>query len=93
MKETHTMAGRQVIALTLAAGWESLQSVQVDRYSEWTRHVNVGPPVNSVSRKGGQLVQDGLTLYLRAWTVQEGLGGFDIWVSKRPAPERFGRSP
>jgi hypothetical protein len=51
--------------------------------SEWSEPVNLGPVVNSPSVDAqGSLSNDGLRLYFQS-DRPGGVGGFDIWVSRR----------
>jgi len=52
-------------------------------WSEWSEPVSLGPVVNSASRElGPELSPDGLSLYFGT-DRPGGLGGFDLWVSRR----------
>jgi len=84
---------RPVLALALAAcrvdstgGPVQASLVEADdppRFSDWSAPVNLGPPVNSVNDETGAAVsKDGLSLYFVSFS-RPGLGGFDIWVSRR----------
>ena len=54
-------------------------------YTGWSAPVNLGPVVNSTAAEmGPALSPDGLSLYISV-TRPGGLGGLDIWVSRRPA--------
>ena len=66
--------------------------------SEWSAPVNIGAPVNtSFNEQGPTLSNDGLSLYFGSDRQPGGVGGFDIWVSRRActdcpwgAPENLG---
>lgn len=66
-------------------------------WSEWSEPVSLGPVINSASRElGPELSPDGLSLYFGSDRTG-GLGGFDLWVSRRDcrdcpwgAPENLG---
>lgn len=62
------------------------------RFSDWSAPVNIGSPVNTASGEFNPVVsRDGLSLYLTCGTSAAGarcpgfggLGGSDIWVSRR----------
>jgi len=53
------------------------------KYSEWSAPVNLGAIVNSTfNEQNAQLQKDGLAIYFTS-NRPEGLGGLDIWVTRR----------
>lgn len=53
------------------------------KYSDWSAPVNLGPIVNSTfNEQNVQLQKDGLAIYFTS-TRLGGLGGLDIWVTRR----------
>ena len=61
----------------------------------WSDPVWLGPVVNSSARDWKpSLSPHGLSLYFHSNRVEAGgLGGFDIWVSRRAGPNCPGRRP
>jgi hypothetical protein len=54
------------------------------RFSGWSSPSNVGPPVNSsFVEQGPGISKDGLSLYFQCMNCPGGVGGVDIWVSRR----------
>jgi hypothetical protein len=54
------------------------------RFSDWSSPSNVGPPVNSsFVEQGPGISKDGLSLYFQCMNCPGGIGGVDIWVSRR----------
>ena len=105
MRTPLTRTGRSVVALmvVLACDTERDGIVVEPRFSsfassEWSAPVNLGAPVNtSFNEQGPTLSSDGLSLYFGSDRQPGGLGGFDIWVSRRAcadcpweAPENLG---
>lgn len=65
----------------------SITPALVHGAAEWTVPVHLGPEVNSPSRElGAALSPDELSLYYNS-DRPEGLGSFDIWVSRRACLE------
>src|SRR6267378_4571506 len=83
-----TLAALTVLGLLVACGPNSDQVVfqlEADRFanSEWSEPVNLGAPVNSsVNDMNAALSPDELSLYFVSGRAG-GLGGVDIWVSRR----------
>ena len=62
-------------------------------YSSWSLPVNLGPVVNSASNdQGGFISKSGLVLYFVS-TRPGGVGGQDIYVSRRPSAEDAWQTP
>src|SRR5258705_13421821 len=82
------LASLAALALFVACGAESDRAVfalEADRFanSEWSEPVNLGAPVNSsVNDNNAALSPDELSLYFVSNRLG-GLGGADIWVSRR----------
>jgi len=82
------LASLAALALFVACGAESDKAVfalEADRFanSEWSEPVNLGAPVNSsVNDNNAALSPDELSLYFVSNRLG-GLGGADIWVSRR----------
>ena len=68
-------------ALVLVSAFTA--SSRVQRYSDWSAPINLGPIVNSTSMdRAPAISKDGLSLYF-ASTRSGGFGGEDIYVSQR----------
>src|SRR5688500_914051 len=79
------MAGALVLVV---AAVPRLGADEGDRYSEWSAPENIGAPVNTAGIEFGSFVsRDGLSLYFGADRAG-GLGGIDIWVARRSAPDQ-----
>jgi Tol biopolymer transport system component len=71
------------LVLTLLVIVVGIPSAQAQKYSDWSAPVNLGPVINSASSdQGPAMSKDGLTLYFHS-NRPGGLGGFDMYVSKR----------
>ncbi len=66
-----------------------VSALQAERFgnSEWSEPVNLGAPINSsVNDMNASLSPDELSLYFVSGRAG-GLGGVDIWVSRRASPD------
>jgi hypothetical protein len=70
-------------AAALGLGVVAAVSAGAPAYTEWSAPVSLGPVVNSTSAESGPVIsRSGLSLYFHS-TRAGGLGGFDLWVSRR----------
>jgi hypothetical protein len=64
------------------------------RFSDWSSPSNVGPPVNSsFVEQGPAISKDGLSLYFQCMNCPGGVGGYDIWVSRRASVDAPWEAP
>src|SRR5262245_34971534 len=71
-----------LLVFVAALNAQDKNSARRPEFSEWSTPVNVGAPVNSTANDGSAVIsKDGLTLYFSS--DRSGLGGEDIFVSKR----------
>jgi Tol biopolymer transport system component len=88
-----TPTGRLVPLLALAACSPESDAITVDLRThaftgtEWAAPVNLGPAINSSANdQNASLSRDGLSLYFVS-NRPGGLGGTDLWVSRRACPQ------
>ena len=73
--------------LSTAVDARSISLAVAEERSEWSVPVHLGPEINSSSRElGAAISPDGLSLYFNS-DRPEGLGSFDIYVSRRACHE------
>ena len=71
------------VALLAGLGLWSVYLAAAPAYSDWSLPINLGPVVNSAAEDfAPHISKNGLSLYF-ASTRPGGLGGEDLWVSKR----------
>lgn len=68
-------------------------SLASQRFSDWSSPVNLGPVVNSSAVENApELSKNGLSLYFGS-NRPGGLGGQDLYVSRRPSPDAAWEAP
>ena len=73
-------------AIVLASAFTASSNVQ--RYSDWSAPINLGPVVNSTATdRGPAISKDGLSLYFASTRVPGSFGGEDIYVSQRESQD------
>jgi hypothetical protein len=83
MKTPFSRLTSLVGALVLVSAFTASSGVQ--KYSDWSTPINLGPTVNSTSMdRGPAISKDGLSLYFASSRLDgDGFGGEDIYVSQR----------
>ena len=86
-KKLPGMARLAMMALLAGLGLWSVYLGAAPMYSDWSQPTNLGPSVNSAAQDFAPHVsKNGLSLYF-ASTRPGGLGGEDLWVSKRTSTD------